>query len=283
MRKIVFIAALLLSFFASHPLLAQGEAQQNPYHQIDSLMNGFFKLLERATEEDKCAEVDFLISTCQDSLTRQHIALKIFDHYRDSYVMGDENVAIYVYDKWFESGKVSFMGEMDRMDAEMYVRFNRQSLIGCEAPSLVLRKPCCGTKSIPVRGHTSVLFFFDTQCEKCRIVASLMPKVMKTVDFEVDLCMIYCGSDGRAWRQFRRAFKIDNKKVRVSHLWDPELDSNYPLKYSVIGTPRIYCIEPQGTIIGRRLEIDSLLELLKYAGAIQATYDKYAEVEDYTQ
>lgn len=254
-------------------------ASVEDFARLDSLLQRFYKALEFVSFEDKCSEVQFLISTCTDSLTRQRVALSIFDHYRDSKVMGEEAVAIYLYDNWFEPGKVHFQGQMDKMDAEMFVRFNRQSLIGCDAPQITLRKPCGGKVTIPRQGKVSVLFFYDTSCAKCRLTAELMPAALADVDFQFDLYAIDCGSDRRAWKRFRKNFKSLNKNIRIHHLWDPEIDSDYPLKYAVIGTPRIFCIEPQGTIIGRRLELDSLREVLRIAGAVKAVYDKYGTVE----
>ena len=63
--------------------------------------------------------------------------------------------------------------------------------------------------------------------------------------------------------------------MKVTHLWDPEIDSDYQKQYGVIITPRIFIVEPQGSIIGRRLELDSMVELLKYASIIQTEYDKH--------
>ena len=268
--------------FAPDPVAATDSvktASVQDYARLDSLLQGFYKVLEFAPLEDKCSEVDFLISTCTDSLTRQRVALSIFDHYRDSNLMGDESVAIYLYDNWFEPGKVKFQGQMDKMDAEMFVRFNRQSLIGCDAPRLTLRKPCGGKETVPKEGEVSVLFFYDTSCAKCRLTAELLPAALSDIDFRLQFYAINCGADRREWKRFRRSFRLDNKNVKLHHLWDPELDSDYPLKYSVIGTPRIYCIEPQGTIIGRRLEMDSLMEVLKIAGAIKSVYDRYGGIE----
>lgn len=289
MKKLLLILLLL-----SASLLAfsrpEGDIRTNAsevparFAHLDSLLLKFYAVMDVLSIDEKCEETDFLISTATDSLTRQHIALSVFDHFRDSKIMGDEAVSVYVYDKWFASGKTAFLGEMERLDAEVFVRFNRQSLIGCEAPELVLRKPCCGKRTLPVKGHTSVIFFFDTQCEKCRIVAGLLPQILDKVDFKLDFYAVYCGAQRREWAKFRRSFRLHNRKVKLYHLWDPELDSDYPLKYAVTGTPRIYCIEPQGMIIGRRLEADSLVEMLQYAGAIQATYDRFVSgAEDNSQ
>lgn len=271
------ILAALFALFLAFGLKAQDipvDSRTEKYGQLDSMLVQFYSALVGESVEAKCDNADFLIATCKDSLTRQHVALNIFDHYRDSNVMGEEAVAIHVYDYWFETGLVKFQGDMDKLDADVYVRFNRSSQIGCDAPVLTMFKPCKGTETFPVKGRTSVLFFYDTHCAKCQLEAKLMPNVFSDVNYGLDLYAVYCGSDRKSWRKFRREFRIPNKLVRIHHLWDPEMDSDYQLSYAVTGTPRVYLVEPGGSILGRRLEPESLKELLYYAGAVQNAYDK---------
>lgn len=273
MKKFLLSISFLL--LALLPLEAQVDSTALRYAALDSLMTQFYEALEVEDLENKCSEMDFLIASCADSLARQHVALSIFDHYRDSRVMGEEAVAIYVYDKWFDSGVVRFQGEMDKLDADIWVKFNRNSQLGCDAPEITLKKPCGGSITLPSEGRTALMFFFDTMCTKCRLEMLVLPDILKDVDFPMNFYAVYVGMDKKSWRSFRRSFKLDNKNIKLIHAWDPEMESDYQMIYGVTGTPRVFLVEPQGTIIGRRLEMEALQELLPIAGAIQDTYDKY--------
>ena len=68
------------------------------YAPLDSLLAQFYGALEREEVSVKNSEFDALIGSCTDSLMRQHVALSVFDHYRYSRVMGEEAVALIVYD-----------------------------------------------------------------------------------------------------------------------------------------------------------------------------------------
>ena len=276
MRKPVFLFAMLLCC----TLAAAGELPQpqtDRFAPLDSLLNVFYTSLEMEDVDEKNAQADFLIGTCRDSLTRQHVALSIFEHYRYSRVMGEEAVAIHVYDEWFKAGKVSFRGEFDEMDAEVFVRFNRSSLIGADAQAVTLFKPCGGTFTIPRPGHSALLFFYDTGCAKCKIEFQFLPQVLEKVDFDLDVFLVNssANADKREWRRLRRSFKVQNRHLDIVHLWDPGRESGFEFAYGVIATPRIFVVEPGGTIIGRRLELENLPQMFGIAGAIQATYDKY--------
>lgn len=266
-----FLTSLLLLFSAgsSAPIVDSTKVAA-----MDSLLVKFYKALEREDFAEKERAADFLIGTVSDSLLKQHVAVDIFDYYRYSKLMGDESVAIYVYDKWFAPGKVSFYGEMSQLDADVFVKFNRNSQLGMTAPVVELYKANGKKTAIPRGGRTSIIFFYDTSCAKCRLESKLFPQILEKIDFEMDFYAVYSGCDNKSWRQFRKEFRIKNKKIHVMHLWDPELDSGYQLEYGVTGTPRIFMVEPQGSILGRRLEVENIIQLLPYATALQAAYDE---------
>ena len=266
---------------AVQPERTPEEEEADAYAPLDSLLAEYFETLVPADIDVKIRECDFLISSCQDSLTRRHVALRILDHYIDSNVMGEEAVAVHIFDEWIATGKIAMRGEFDYMAAEMFATFNRNTLLGVQAPVITLRDPDGNEVTMPREGETNVLYFFDTSCSKCRLVASMLPGALDQIDFPLNLFAVYYGSDAQEWETFRKQFIFANENIHVIHLWDPEMESDYQRLYGVLTTPRIYVIEPQGSVIGRRLEVDSLVELLGYAGAIQAVYDQYLKAPDH--
>ena len=80
-------------------------------------------------------------------------------------------------------------------------------------------------------------------------------------------------SSRKAWRQFRCSFKVKNPLVKVVHLWDPEIDSDYLRLYGVISTPKLYMVSSRGEIIGRRLEVENLHEMFGLAKIIEDYLD----------
>ena len=255
MRRLLLSLALCLLPFAA----GAAAADSTRYAGLDSLLTEFYEVLVPEPMEVKNAEMDRLIETCQDSLTRQHVALEIFNHYMHARVMGEEAVAIHVYDEWIASGKVKTRSEFERMEADIFATFNRNSLIGMKAPEVTLRKP----------GSKAVLFFYDSTCAKCRLEIQLLPPVLDGIEFPVNFYAVYTGADRGEWRKFRSKFKTRNKNVRIVHLWDPEMDSDYQLMYGVTATPRMYFVLEDGEIIGRRLEVVNLQEILYYVTLVQ--------------
>ncbi|MBO4447800.1 MAG: hypothetical protein J5764_06715 [Bacteroidales bacterium] len=264
---LIFTAAFLLPHTSLH---AQPDSLK--LAPLDSLMNRYYEAMMPMLNAEKAAECDFLIESCADSLTRRHVALFLFDKYRNSNLMGEEEVAIYLYDKWFATKKIAMRSEFDELDADIFVRFNRNTLIGDKAPAVTLRKTCLGKKTIPETGTSHLLFFYDVSCAKCRYESALLPSALAAVDFPLVLDAVYTGTSRKEWREFRKTFKLSCPFVTVRHFWDPGMDSNYQLLYGVISTPKMYMTEPSGSIIGRRLECESLAALLPYAAVLDKLY-----------
>lgn len=273
LRKLatIILAALL-------PLsLAAGQDDQERYAALDSLLREFYTAMQSETVEVKNAEFDALIATCRDSLLRQHVTLRVFNHYMHSRVMGEEGVAIHIYDTYLKPGLVKTTSEFELLEAEMFANCNRRSLVGMQAEKITLFNPCGARKTIPEdNGAVSVIFFYDTSCAKCRLEAVAMPEVLAEVDFPMNFYAVYTGYDKKSWADFRRNFKLTKSRrhVRLVHLWDPEMDSMYQLIYGVTATPRIFLIWTDGEIIGRRLEVVNLQQMIDYIKIVNGTKEE---------
>ena len=200
MRRLAVILLLSLAF-------AYARAQENAaYAKLDSLMDSYVLAIQRSTTDAKIKETDFMIGAAADSATRQHIALRLFDYYKEAPVMGDEAVAVHIYDLWFKDGAIKWRSEFDEMDAKLFADFNRSSLIGMQAPKITLRKPCKGRKQIPEEGSTAVLWFFDTSCGKCALEAKVLPGILEKADFPLNFYAVYAGQSKKDWKAFRKEF-----------------------------------------------------------------------------
>ena len=281
MKKAILI--LILSLLATGLFGQEVPGTQIPdKHHVDSvamakldrMLENYTANIARESVDVKGAECDFLISSVRDSLTMQHIALWLYDHYKESELMGDEAVAIHVYDNWFKTGTIPMRSEFDRLDADIFVTFNRNTLLGMKAPEVDLRGPCGRKVKVPQDGSHSVLFFFDTSCAKCQLEAQVLPGIMEKVEFPTRFYAVYCGQSKKEWRQFRRKFKVHNRNVGIVHAWDPKMDSDYIRLYGVMSTPRIYFTDVDGEILGRRLEPESLQELIQYINAYYGQKEK---------
>lgn len=265
-RILAYIPVLVLL------LLTGGRGMLNA-QQLDSAkmaaleqnLSEYFDLLKYEDIDVQKAEADFMIEASSDSLVRQFVAMRIYDHYIGSPVMGAEAVAIHIFDNWFQTRKISFGNDMDLLNARIFADFNRQSQIGEKAPQLTMETFSGDTLSLfETEGKRySVLFFYDSGCAKCKVESILLGNMIATEDFPIDFYAIYASDNRSAWEKYiSERLTFDSGNTKVVHLWDPELDSDFQRKYGVIQTPRIFLVRPDGTIIGRSLDTQSLAAML---------------------
>ena len=267
MNRILHILIYVLLCFTVVETLHAQSLDSATRVALDNRLAEYFQALERENTDVKKEECDFLISTCTDSLMRQHVALAVYEYYRDSKVMGTEAVAIHVYDKWFRDGKVKMRSDMEHLAAKVYADFNRSSLVGKKASELVMQDAEGNIRSVygdkASDGRFSILYFYDTDCVTCKANTAFLRNLLETEDFPVNLVTVYADDDEVQWRKYvKEQLDIKSGNLSLLHLWDPEMESDFQRKYGVLQTPRMFLIAPDGTIIGRGLDVPALSVML---------------------
>ncbi|MBO4625405.1 MAG: thioredoxin family protein [Bacteroidales bacterium] len=268
-RLVVALAALSASLLAF---------AQQPYPELGAKLDQYFLALAGEPVSVQNEECDFLIESCQDSLVRQYTALKVYDHYLKSKIMGDDAVAVHVARKWFLSGKVKMKSEDDAFHAQLFVQFNENSLIGNPAPQLTLFAPDSSSVRIPAKDAYSVLYFYDTGCATCKKETPRLQELIDSGKFPVTVYAIYVGASVEEWAAYREKF------TGVTHLWDPEVTSDWQLLYGVLQTPRMFLVNPTGEIVGRGLDTPALEILLnRELSKEEYVYGEASEMERLAQ
>ena len=226
------------------------------YPELGAKLEEYFVALAGESHKVQNAECDYLIESATDSLVRQFVTLKIYDHYLNSKIMGDEAVAVHIVDKWLASGKVKMHSEEDLRNAKLFAEFNRNSLVGEKAKTVSLKNASGKNVKIPANGYYNVLYFYDTSCSSCKAETARLKNFIRETEYNIKVWAIYVGADANAWNSYRADF------TGVTHLWDPSAESDWQRLYGVLGTPRMFLVNPDGTIIGRNLDTPALNILL---------------------
>ena len=246
-RLLTVLAALFAAFLL--------RAQNPQFEALGAKLDEYLAAIAGEPVSVQNAECDFLIESCKDSLTRQYVTLKLYDHFLRSKIMGEDGVAVHIADAWLIPGKVAMHSDLDLLDAKVFATFNRDALLGAQAPRLSLLSPDGDEVVVPVPGSYTVLYFFDTSCSTCRIETPRLCKFLRETDFPLTSVAVFTGIEPEDWEEYR-ASSLD--APGLVHAWDPELESDYQRKYGVLQTPRMFLIGPDGTILGRGLDTPAL-------------------------
>lgn len=264
MKRLAFIT-LLIAFLLPLNMRAQDAVPLDSavVAALDSKLDEYFAALEREPVQVKISECDFMLESCTDPLVKQYVAIRIYDHFLGSKVMGDEAVAVHMVDDWFEPGKVSMYSDIDLLNAKVYAQFHRSSLIGSPAQELQLRSPGGEPVSAPAEGEVCVLFFYDTSCSKCKLETLRLSGFLPNIDVPLKFYAIYTGVFREQWEDYIAArWNFDTPSVELIHVWDPELESGFQMLYGVLQTPQMVLVDRDGVIVGRSLDTEALSKLL---------------------
>lgn len=259
----VLISFILVFVLGSTGNLYAGQLDSVRMQVLSSRLEEYFATLEHESIEVQKKECDFLIESSSDSLVRQYVATKIYEHYADSPVMGAEAVALHVADRWFIPGIIRMNGPQELLKVRVFAEFNRLSQVGMTAPPLKLLSPDGEATELygSPSGRYSVLLFYDADCPKCRIESVKLRNMLSLGEYPVDVYAVYAGDDCHRWEDYRKTY-LDSENLSVVHLWDPELESDFQRKYGVITTPGIFLVDGEGIIRGRKLDADALKSML---------------------
>lgn len=207
---------------------------------------------------------DAFIQTGKSDEEMARIAWFIYNYYRQSKIMGYDEIAIYIADSYFLNGRYNLPDEDAELEMKLFAEANRSSIIGLQAPAMTLQDPAGTEVTVPEGDQDyTVLYFYDDECPGCiRTTPSLMQYMLRnTSGLNFKVYMIYTQDDRERWMNYIQKaiqpFSLPDN-VEVIHLWDPDMTSGFVTKYGVISTPKLFLLDRNGIIIGRELTPSAL-------------------------
>lgn len=269
----VFVTALFLSVLLAFGTSEQANAQTDtlgvpPSEMTQEDINLVMSVFDGQQPSDIISRADAFISTGKTPEERARLAYYIYRYYRESKIMGYDEIAVYVADAYFIKGGYTLPDADAVMEMKLFAQTNRLSLIGMRAPWLTLEDPA-GNKVELANGNQdyTVLYFYDDECASCiRTTPALMQYLIRNTEgLNFTVYMIYTQDDRERWMNYVQKavhpFKVPDN-VNIVHLWDPEMTSDFVTKYGVISTPKMFLLNRQGIIVGRDLTPAALSQVV---------------------
>ena len=243
---------------------------------VKSSVESYLKSLERNSTEALTFIAEDLVQSAHSTL-KPYIALQIFNLFKEAEIMGQEAVAVEIAKRYLLNDKSGGIEEMLGYETYFgimaFVQMNEHSLIGMQAPQIELPDslgclhsiPECGEGADEASPFLQLFYFYTSNCSSCRATTPLLAELLQRYSgIPIKIYAIFTGSNRSEWMSECAKFSlIKNPLVERIDLWDPEVESNFPLLYGVISTPQMLLATDKGIIVGRRLTPKSLEQLLK--------------------
>ena len=242
---------------------------------VKSSVESYLKSLERNSTE-ALTFIEDLVQSAHSTL-KPYIALQIFNLFKEAEIMGQEAVAVEIAKRYLLNDKSGSIEEMLGYETYFgimaFVQMNEHSLIGMQAPQIELPDslgclhsiPECGEGADEASPFLQLFYFYTSNCSSCRATTPLLAELLQRYSgIPIKIYAIFTGSSRSEWMSECAKFSlIKNPLVERIDLWDPEVESNFPLLYGVISTPQMLLTTDKGIIVGRRLTPKSLEQLLE--------------------
>ena len=243
---------------------------------VKSSVESYLKSLERNSTEALTFIAEDLVQSAHSTL-KPYIALQIFNLFKEAEIMGQEAVAVEIAKRYLLNDKSGSIEEMLGYETYFgimaFVQMNEHSLIGMQAPQIELPDslgclhsiPECGEGADDASPFLQLFYFYTSNCSSCRATTPLLAELLQRYEgIPIRIYAIFTGSNRSEWMNESAKFSlIKNPLVERIDLWDPEVESNFPLLYGVISTPQMLLTTDKGIIVGRRLTPKSLEQLLE--------------------
>jgi thiol-disulfide isomerase/thioredoxin len=233
---------------------------------LQARLNTFFTNVLIQSPDTINKEIDKLIDKVKGNYkVFQFVSVYLFNHFRESEIMGHDAVVVKLADDIYLSGKADWVSDEFKDDLRKQVERIRPNLIGKKAVNLIMDSYKGIFVSLDdIDKDFTILYFWEPDCAHC---AEATPKLKayyeKAKNSDVEVFAVCTTADKAKWQKY-----IEENKIEWINGWDPERRTNFGFYYNVESTPMIYILDRNKTIIAKKLSVEDI-------GSFIDNYRKY--------
>jgi len=201
-------------------------------------------------------EIDKLIQKCSGNYKIfQFVSVFLFNHFRESEIMGHDAVLVKLADDIYLSGKADWVTKEFKEDLRKQIDLIRPNLIGKKAENMVMDSYTGIFVSLyDVEKEFTILYFWEPDCGHCKeSTPKLKAYYEKPKDYSLEVFAVCTTTDKAKWTKY-----IEDNKLTWINGWDPQRSSHFDYYYNVQSTPTIYILDKNKKIIAKKLSVDEL-------------------------
>lgn len=203
-------------------------------------------------------EVDMIVSkSAANPNVYEFVLNTLFTYYNRSNLITDENVFVYIAEKYYLSGKAPWSEPTFLQKLKTNIERRKLSLIGVVAPDFSMKNDKGKTVNLrDIQNKHVVLYFYDIDCEICKKVSPQLMNFYRIIkDRGVDIIGIYVGEDKKKWHKY-----LENNNLQWINVWDAKNSSGFREKYSISSTPQLFLLDEDQKIVLKRITVEQLMQ-----------------------
>lgn len=233
---------------------------------LQARLDAFFNNVVIPAPDSINHEIDKLIKKIQGNYKIfQFISVYLFNHYRESEIMGHDAVMVKLADDIYLTGKADWVSKEFKDDLRKQIELIRPNLIGKQAHNLVMDS----YKGIfvaldDVEKDFTILYFWEPNCGHCQ---EATPKLKafydKPKNYTLEVFAVCTTGEREKWTKY-----IEDNKLNWINGWDPQRATRFDYYYNVQATPMVYILDKNKKIIAKKLSVEEI-------GSFIDNYRKY--------
>jgi len=219
-------------------------------------LNAFFTNVVIQAPDSINKEIDKIIKKCESNTkVYQFVAVYLFNHFRESEIMGHDAVLVKLADDIYLSGKADWVSKEFKDGLRKQIDLIRPNLIGKKAHNLVMDSYSGIFVSLyDVKKDFTILYFWEPNCGHCKeATPKLKAYYEKTRNSNIEIFAVCTQSDKQKWTQY-----IEENKLTWINGWDPQRSSHFDSYYNVQSTPLVYILDKNKVIIAKKLSAEDI-------------------------
>jgi thiol-disulfide isomerase/thioredoxin len=228
---------------------------------LQARLNAFFTNVVIQSPDSINKEIDKIIVKCQGNYkVFQFVAVYLFNHFRESEIMGHDAVIVKLADDIYLSGKADWVSKEFKDDLRRQVDLMRPNLIGLKAENLIMDSYKGIFVSLyDIEKEFTILYFWEPDCGHCKEATPKLRDYYNKVKSEnIEVFAICTTSDRAKWTKY-----IEENKLQWINGWDPQRKSHFDFYYNIQSTPMIYILDRNKKIIAKKLAVEDITSFIE--------------------
>jgi len=219
-------------------------------------INSFFTTILIQHPDTIIREMERIVTiTESEPQVFRFVIVYLFNHFRESQVMGHDAILVELADKYYLSGKTDWVSEEFRKDLQNDVDRLRNNLIGKKGIDLTMETYAGMWRSLyDINKEFIIIYFWEPDCGHCKIATPLLKEVYNRIrSTGVEVFAICTQDDRKKWEDY-----IVENELEWINGWDPLRQTHFDNYYNVTSTPMVYILNRDKIIIAKKLPVESI-------------------------
>jgi peroxiredoxin len=207
--------------------------------------------------------VEYIIQKSKpDEEAYKYWVITLLNKYANTNIMGHEAVYVHIAEKYYSGDQAYWLDKADQFRIMDRAAKMKPTLIDKQAPALVLKDVNGKMVNLySIDADYILLMFYDPDCGHCKKETPLFKSAfdsLKTI-YNIKAVAVSITNETDKWKKFLKEFGIED----WYNLADLERVNPFREIYDIQSTPRLFLLDKDKFIRGKRFGPEQLSELLK--------------------